>query len=1010
MVSVAGERRICEFKKNGHQYVRKPDLSRFVPVLVATCVALLLLAPISGPSNGAFASVPESGPFAGETPTRNDVKSNPIGASDETFVLWDMAHGNQAPSLFSTLVGEIESYGFVVDTLYSGPINVSTLQGYSILMVAQPTLSYSTNETDAIHDFVLQGGGLLVTADLDESIFNTLTDFAGIEWVVGSAGKWGPYGIFHPVTKGLLSFECNDARAYLNVTWPAIGLMDISTSYHLLAASQTGLGKVVCMSDNDLVSDTYGDGNLGLGMNTFCWLAEATDEHDLWTYAHSWAPTQPGYEMPVTISVVNVGASAENYVIVRLYLNGQVVFADLIPVLNRSTLYSHEYGWTPTRSGMHNFTVVVDAAPGELRTEDNRHTYLGLVVDYTIEILSDDDFVSQGWPGEGTSEEPYVIEDLNIMTYWSEPIGILIRNTRAHFTIRNCTVVDYDDTVDGTGIHLWNVTNGLVLNNTISLGLYGVHIQSSSFCSLFNNSFAQYTDAIRVEDSTDLTVVQNRITGNEAGMRLLSADLSVVRNNTLNGNTWGLIVGSLSNNVTASWNDFNNTNNVQDDGVQNTISENYYADYSGPDNNYDGFGDTPYSLLGTAGSEDPRPLILPMEGPFITWSIAPSDVTIQYYEALHMELQAIGYGEIAGYWVNNTAIVTIDGNGVLTNVTEIPAGEYALEVRGLDHYGHYCSAVFMLTVLDTAGPEWTQELADQTVEVGDPFSYDLNATDYSGLHTWWLNDTGRFSISSDGIVTANTVLPVGVYHIRVSVNDTLGQVLSGTIRIEVVDTQAPVWVVVPETVYVNYGMRGILIIQAHDASGIDHYWVSDTASFSVDDEGVVTNNVSLPCGETLLEVRAYDSYGHYCSADIVIVVLDVTVPGINHPEDVTYEEGAVGMSITWLASDDNPRTYEVLRDGIVVREGLWNSSSEQIVVSLDGLASGLYSYVLIVSDAGYHVMSDAVLVEVIEQTMVTTTLDIPTIAAVGVSIASVTFAAIVIVMARAGMLARKSSS
>ena len=275
---------------------------------------------------------------------------------------------------------------------------------------------------------------------------------------------------------------------------------------------------------------------------------------------------------------------------------------------------------------------------------------------------------------------------------------------------------------------------------------------------------------------------------------------------------------------------------------------------------------------------------------------------------------------------------------------------------------------------------------------------------------WWLNDTGRFSISSDGVVTANTILPVGIYHIRVSVNDTLGHVLSGTIRIEVVDTQAPVWVVVPETVYVNYGMRGILIIQAHDASGIDHYWVSDTASFSVDEEGVVTNNVSLPCGETLLEVRAYDSYGHYCSADIVIVVLDVTVPGINHPEDVTYEEGAVGMSITWLASDDNPRTYEVLRDGIVVREGLWNSSSEQIVVSLDGLASGLYSYVLIVSDAGYHVMSDAVLVEVIEQTMVTTTLDIPTIAAVGVSIASVTFAAIVIVMARAGMLARKSSS
>ena len=987
----------------------KPSRSRRVPILVAICIGILFFTSILRPSYETYSSIGDSKSVSGESSAWNNLQSNPIPADENIPVLWDMVHGNQEQSQFSTLITEIESYGFVIDTLSSGSINASTLQTYNVLVIAQPAVSYSTNETDTIHNFVLGGGGLLVMGDLDRNILNNLTDFAGIDWIAASVGMAGPYDIFHPVTEGLESFRDLGAQAGLNVTWPAIGLREYSGGHHLLAASQTGLGKIVCMSDSDMVSNSYVDDNLGLGVNSFLWLAESTKEHDLWVYVHSWTPTQPGYEMPVTLTVLNTGASAENYVIVRLYQDGNQIFAELFPVLNRSTLYTYDYGWTPSRSGVYNFTGVVDAVPGESRTEDNQHTFLSQVVDYTIEILSDDDFVSQGWPGEGTHEDPYVIEGLSIMTYYSEPTGIIIHNTRANFTIQNCTIVDYDDTIDGTGIDLANVTNGVIFNNTFPLGQYGVHIQNCSHCSLFNSSFTQFSEAVHVEESSDLTIAQNLLIGPDTGINLLSAEFSTVRNNTLNNNTLGLTLGSPSSNVTVSWNDFNCTNNVEDSGTQNTVSENYYSDYSGSDSNFDGFGDTPYPLTGTAGSEDPKPLILPLEGPFITWSIAPTDVTIQYYEFLYMDLEAAGYSEVAGYWVNNTAIVTINETGVLTNVTEIPVGVYALEVRGLDHYGHYCSAVFILTVLDNDSPQWIQEPTDQVVEVGDIFYYDLNATDFSGLDTWWVNDTGRFSISSEGIVTANTLLSVGRYNIRVSVNDTLGHVLTGIIHIDVIDTQAPVWVLVPNTVHVNYGEDANLLIQAQDYSDIDHYWVNDTARFSVNTNGVVTSIVSLPCTEIPLEVRAYDSYGHYCTADTVIVVLDVTVPTITHPDDLTYTEGQVGNSIVWQATDDNPHAYQVLRDDVVVREGLWNSSSEQIVVSVDGLTSGLYSYSLLVSDVGDHVMSDSVLVTVLATTTgAGSVLELPTMLAIGVSVVSVAFAVIVIIMARAGRLSRKS--
>jgi hypothetical protein len=148
------------------------------------------------------------------------------------------------------------------------------------------------------------------------------------------------------------------------------------------------------------------------------------------------------------------------------------------------------------------------------------------------------------------------------------------------------------------------------------------------------------------------------------------------------------------------------------------------------------------------------------------------------------------------------------------------------------------------------------------------------------------------------------------------------------------------------------------------------------------------------------------------------LVLDVTVPTINHPEDVAYTEGQVGNSVTWQASDDNPTAYEVVRDSVIIKAGQWNSSSEQIVVSVDRLVPGVYEHVLFVFDVGGHVMSDPVLVTVIQAASTTTTTtagpatpaEFPmTLVAVAVSVTSVAFAVIAIVMARKGILGHRPS-
>ncbi|RLI54037.1 MAG: hypothetical protein DRO93_13015 [Candidatus Thorarchaeota archaeon] len=97
-----------------------------------------------------------------------------------------------------------------------------------------------------------------------------------------------------------------------------------------------------------------------------------------------------------------------------------------------------------------------------------------------IVIDGDDDLKAQGWPGNGTEADPYVIEDLIIET--SETC-ISLSNTRAFLLIRGCTLRNVNQFArSGTGISLTNVINVRVGNCTIIDKYSGVKSESSSPC------------------------------------------------------------------------------------------------------------------------------------------------------------------------------------------------------------------------------------------------------------------------------------------------------------------------------------------------------------------------------------------------------------------------------------------------------------------------------------------------------------------------------------------------
>ena len=102
------------------------------------------------------------------------------------------------------------------------------------------------------------------------------------------------------------------------------------------------------------------------------------------------------------------------------------------------------------------------------------------------------------------------------------------------------------------------------------------------------------------------------------------------------------------------------------------------------------------------------------------------------------------------------------------------------------------------------------------------------------------------------------------------------------------------------------------------------------------------------------------------------VVRDGTVPVITSPADISYNETDVGNQILWSATDQSPAAYILYKDDVEIKRGLWNSSSENIVVDIDGLAIGSFDYEIEFYEASGLNASDVVTVTVNESPAITT--------------------------------------
>lgn len=226
---------------------------------------------------------------------------------------------------------------------------------------------------------------------------------------------------------------------------------------------------------------------------------------------------------------------------------------------------------------------------------------------------------------------------------------------------------------------------------------------------------------------------------------------------------------------------------------------------------------------------------------------------------------------------NSADLRTVSGllDSVYFPSTPFGDGLWYWRVRAIDSVNNQGPFSEPWTVIfDTSIPSWETSVSSQTVEYGSEFRYPVTATDQGATLAYRLNDTVRFGISSNGTVYNIGRLPVGEYGLEVTVTDQALHTSKTSFTVKVRDTTSPRWISSTGSMVLEYDQPLDIQLTAIDLSGIAQYSVDDSANFSIDATGRLTNRTTLEPGQYSLTVYARDPYGN---------VVDVIIPITVHP-------------------------------------------------------------------------------------------------------------------------------
>ncbi|MGV9204487.1 MAG: NosD domain-containing protein, partial [Promethearchaeia archaeon] len=423
------------------------------------------------------------------------------------------------------------------------------------------------------------------------------------------------------------------------------------------------------------------------------------------------------------------------------------------------------------------------------------------------EVINNIAFNSLGIYLEGSNEN--IIHGNNVSA--NNDYGILLNNSDNNVIAEN-NAIDNDH-----GIFLKHSDNNTLKNNNASLNSFngfflwksqinilqnniasdnpnaGYLMVAANNNSLISNTASDNNEGINVQSSHNNTLIENVVsTDNYFGIFVNSSHNNTIKANEIKDNYYGInLTSSASYNLIFLNNFISNDVNAYDYGTKNqwdnqTIG-NYWDDYTGEDTDNDGIGEDPYSISGSAGSEDNFPIWY--DGPMITIE-NPKDNEV-FKNAPEFSVQVTHPQlNVTWYSLNGGANITYTSEKFINQTVweSLSDGPVMLTFYANDTFGMENSRTVFIDK-DTTPPSITINFPQD----GDTFgstapSFDLDIIDGPATivsHWYTLNNGENILCSSGGTVRQDDwdALSDGEVTITFYAEDSVGNVNSKSITV-----------------------------------------------------------------------------------------------------------------------------------------------------------------------------------------------------------------------------------